>query len=294
MAADSRLRQKLGSQSGIVILVSNLTLFVFKYIAGCLSNSISIQADAVNNLTDSGAAILTIAGFHIAAKPKDQKHPHGYGRMEYISGLAIACMIIAAGILFVKSSIDRLLRPEPIVIEGLFTVAVTIGAIFAKLALAFYSHKLNKIVRSATIKAVVLDCLFDAVVTLLTLITLALSQITALPLDAIIGLAVSALIIYNGFISAKENIGLLLGNSLDTKAQQQIAAAVADCPEFTGIRSIIANDFGPNNQIVVVELSPNQDFSITDIQRAADALSLKFEEMFDFKVIVYWSSKNRR
>ncbi|MFP3043618.1 cation diffusion facilitator family transporter [Treponema primitia] len=291
MAADS-IRQKLGRQSGVVILVSNSVLFVFKYIVGVISNSISIQADAVNNLTDTVSAILTIIGFQIAGKPKDQKHPHGYGRMEYISGLAIACLIIAAGILFVKSSIERLINPEPVLVGSLFIVLVTAIAIFAKLALALYSHKLNKIVRSATIKATMMDCLFDAVVTLLTLITLGLSQITALPIDAVIGLAVSGLIIYNGFMSAKENIGLLLGNSLDIKAQQQIEAVVVDYREFNGIRSIIANDFGPNNQIVVVELSPNQDFSISDIQSAADTLSLKFEEQFNFKVILYWNSKN--
>jgi cation diffusion facilitator family transporter len=290
MAADS-VRQKLGRQSGIVILASNLVLFVFKYIAGVLSNSIAVQADAVNNLPDSVSAIVTIVGFQIAAKPKDQKHPHGYGRMEYISGLAIACMIIATGLLFVKSSIERLLRPEPIVIEGLFILLVTVIAIFAKLALAFYSRKLNKIIRSATVRATMMDCLFDAVATLLTLITLGLSQITALPIDAVIGLAVSALIIYNGFVSARENIGLLLGNSLDTNAQGQIEAVVGECGEFNGIKSIIANDFGPNSQIVVVELSPNHGFAVADIQAAADALSLKFEEMFDFKVIVYWSSK---
>ncbi|GHV50601.1 hypothetical protein AGMMS49579_04450 [Spirochaetia bacterium] len=290
MALDS-VRQKLGRQSGIVILVSNGVLFVFKYFAGVLSNSISIQADAINNLTDSVSAILTIIGFQVAAKPKDQKHPHGYGRMEYISGLAIACMIIAAGILFVKSSIERLVKPEPIVIESIFVILVTSIAIFVKSALAFYSYKLNKIVCSATIKATLMDCLFDAAVTLLTLITLGFSQITKAPIDAVIGLAVSALIIYNGFISAKENVGLLLGNSLDIKTQQQIEAVVDDCREFTGVTSIIVNDFGPNNQIVVVEISPNQDFSMTDIQKSADALSLKFEEMFDFKVIVYWSSK---
>jgi cation diffusion facilitator family transporter len=291
MAADA-VRQKLGRQSGIVILISNLALFVLKYIAGVLSNSISIQADAVNNLTDTVSAVLTIIGFQIAARPRDQKHPHGYGRMEYISGLAVACMIIAAGVLFVKSSIGRLIRPEPVVIEGLFIVLVTAAAVFVKLLLAFYAHTLNKILRSATIKATLMDCLFDAVVTLLTLITLGLSQITVLPVDAVIGLAVSALIIYNGFISAKENVGLLLGNSLDIQAQQRIEAMIDDCPEFTGIKSIIANDFGPNNQIVVVELSPNQNFSITDIQSAADALSLKVEGLFDFKVIVYWSSKH--
>jgi cation diffusion facilitator family transporter len=293
MAADSKLRQKLGRQSGIVILVSNFVLFVFKYIAGVLSNSISIQADAVNNLTDSVSAILTIIGFQIAAKPKDQKHPHGYGRMEYISGLAIACMIIAAGLLFVKSSIERLIKPEPVVIESIFIVLVTLIAILVKAALALYSYKLNKIVCSAAIKATMMDCVFDTMVTLLTLVTLALSQITTLPIDAVIGLAVSALIIYNGFISAKENTGLLLGNSLDIKTQAQIEAVIAEEQEFCGIKSIIVNDFGPNSQIVVVELLPNQDFSIAEIQETADALSLKFEGMFDFKIIIYWNSKTK-
>jgi divalent metal cation (Fe/Co/Zn/Cd) transporter len=201
-------------------------------------------------------------------------------------------MIIAAGLLFVKSSIERLVRPEPVVVEGIFIVLVTVIAIFTKAVLALYSYKLNKIVRSAAIKATMMDCLFDTAVTLLTLITLALSQITAMPVDAVIGLAVSALIIYNGFVSAKENIGLLLGNSLDIQAQQRIEAAVDDCREFKGIKSIIVNDFGPGSQIVLVELLPNQDFPIIDIQKSADTLSLRFEEMFDFKVIIYWSSKH--
>ncbi|MDR1196740.1 MAG: cation diffusion facilitator family transporter, partial [Candidatus Nomurabacteria bacterium] len=191
-------RQKLGRKSGVVILISNLILFGFKYVVGILSNSVSIQADAINNLTDTISAILTIIGFQFSAKPKDQKHPNGYGRMEYLSGLAVAGVILLAGILLIKTSIERLITPEPILIENFFIILVPILAIFVKLGLAFYSYKLNKIVRSVTIKATILDCLFDAVITLLTLITLGVSQITTLPVDAIIGLLVSGLIIYNG------------------------------------------------------------------------------------------------
>jgi cation diffusion facilitator family transporter len=283
-------REKLGRKSGIVVLVSNLILFVFKYIAGALSNSVSIQADAVNNLTDTISAILTIIGFQISAKPNDSKHPNGYGRMEYLSGLAVAGMVLAAGVLLAKTSVERLIAPEPIIVENLFVVLIPALAVFAKLGLAFYTHRLNKVVRSATIKATIMDCLFDAVITVLTLITLGLSQITSLPIDAVIGLLVSGLIVWNGYNSARENVSLLLGNSLDNNIQRQIEQIVSGFGEFNGIKSMMTNDFGPNNQIIMVELAPNPKLSVAAVQKAADDLSLKFED-FEQKIVVYWSSK---
>jgi cation diffusion facilitator family transporter len=211
--------------------------------------------------------------------------------MEYLSGLAVASMVLVAGILLVKVSVERLLAPEPVIVENLFVILVPVVAIFIKLGLAFYSRGLNKIVRSATVKATMLDCLFDAVITLITLITLGVSQITTLPVDAIIGLVVSSLIIYNGFGLIKENVSLLLGNSLDSKIQRQIETIVSNYDEFAGIKSIILNDFGPINQIIVVELSPNSKLSVANIQKSANDLSLEFEKSFDYKIVVYWNSK---
>jgi cation diffusion facilitator family transporter len=284
-------RAKLGRQSGIVILVSNLILFAFKYLAGLLSNSISIQSDAVNNLTDTASAIFTIIGFYISAKPKDKKHPNGYGRMEYISGLAIAVMMLVAGGLLIKSSIERIISPEPISTSNFLVILIPTVAIFAKLGLAYYSHRLNKIVKSATIKATTKDCLFDAVITVLTLITLIVSQITIFPIDAVVGLIVSAIIIYNGVMSAKENIGLLLGNPLSTEIESQIRSEALKYQEFSGIKEIITNDFGANSQIVVIELLPNHDYSKMAIQKSADKLSTILENSLDFKTVVYWRSK---
>lgn len=284
-------RQKLGQQAGIVILISNLVLFVFKYIAGMISNSVSIQADAVNNLTDTVSAAITVIGFRIAARPKDKKHPYGYGRMEYLAGLGIACVILCAGVLLLKQSVMRILHPQQVTIENLFVLLIPAAAFLIKLGLALYSNKLNAVIRSAAIGAIKKDCLFDALTTLLTLITLGLSQITPLPADALFGLAISGLIIYNGVMSAKENISLLLGNSLDVQTQHQIELSVGEYSEFSGIKSVITNDFGPDNQIVAVELVPNENFNLEEIQNAADALSLTLEMMFDFKIIIYWNSK---
>jgi cation diffusion facilitator family transporter len=291
MTKVSKSRQKCGQQVGVVVLVSNLALFVVKYIAGVLSNSVSIQADAVNNLTDTISAILTIVGFRIAAKPRDKKHPNGYGRMEYLVGLGIAAIIVGAGALLLKQSAERFLHPTAITIESLFVFIIPAAAVLVKIGLAIYSHKLNKSVQSPAINAIKKDCLLDALTTLLTLVTLGLSQITALPVDALIGVAISGLIVYNGVIIAKENIELLLGNSLDFEIQQKIETAVNNQPEFSGIKSIITNDFGPGNQIVVVELLPCHNFKTANIQKAADDLSLTFEKLFDFKIIAYWSSK---
>jgi cation diffusion facilitator family transporter len=288
VASEPINREQLGKQAGIVILISNLILFGFKYAVGTLSNSISIRADAVNNLTDTISAILTIIGFHISAKPKDKKHPAGYGRMEYISGLAIAVMILLAGVLFVKSSIERFISPEPVIVSSIFIILIPAIAVVVKLGLAYYSHRLNKIVESATIKATLKDCLFDAAITALTLITIGVSQITSFPVDALIGLVISGVIIYNGFTSAKENIELLLGNPLASAIERQIRDEVAKYPEFSEIKEIITNDFGVNNRIVVVELSPNINQQDSAIRKSADELSTTFDVMFEFKTVVYW------
>jgi divalent metal cation (Fe/Co/Zn/Cd) transporter len=132
--------------------------------------------------------------------------------------------------------------------------------------------------------------LFDAVITAVTIITLGVSQITDLPIDAIIGLAVSCLIIWGGINSAKENINLLLGSSLDTKVQRKIETIVAGCDKFIGIKSIMFNDFGVNNKIIVIELLANPKLEIALVQKAADELSLELEKTFDEKIVVYWNS----
>jgi cation diffusion facilitator family transporter len=281
-------RAKLGRQSGIVVLVSNLVLFALKYLAGLLSNSVAIRADAVNNLTDTVSAILTIVGFHISVKPKDKKHPLGYGRMEYISGLAISAVILVAGALLVKSSVERIISPEPILVTTFWIVLIPLVAVFVKLGLAYYSYRLNKVVKSATIKAVFKDCLFDAGITVLTLVTLAVSQLTSFPIDAVVGLMLSAVIIYNGFTSAKENVALLLGNPLDARVEQSIRAEVLKYKEFSGVSEIIMNDFGPNSRIVVVELLPNSGHSDAALQSSANKLSATFEKTVGSKTIVYW------
>jgi divalent metal cation (Fe/Co/Zn/Cd) transporter len=135
-----------------------------------------------------------------------------------------------------------------------------------------------------------LDCLFDAVITAVTIITLGVSQITDLPIDAIIGLAVSCLIIWGGINSTKENINLLLGSSLDIKVQRKIETIVAGRDEFIGIKSIMFNDFGVNNKIIVIELLANPKLEVAFVQKAADKLSLELEKTFDEKIVVYWNS----
>jgi cation diffusion facilitator family transporter len=288
MTKNNHQREKSGRRAGLILLLTNIILFLGKYFVGVISGSVAIMADAINNLTDTASALAAIIGFQVAMRPGDANHPHGHGRAEYISGFIIACLIILAGLALGRSAILRLLGgPSDLHLSGL-VIAVPAVAIAVKLALAVYLFRLERHMHSATIKATRLDCLSDALVTASTLLTVLLAPFTSLPLDAAVALAVAALIIYNGVVAFFENVSLLLGGGLSVADKQKLSALVDDYPEFDQIASIITNDFGPQNFVVVLGLKPNQKYSLAALQRAADKLSAQLSKEFTFQVIVYY------
>jgi cation diffusion facilitator family transporter len=288
MTPNKNEREKIGRKSGLILLTANLLLFLGKYIIGIISGSIAIIADAINNLTDTASAIATIIGFQMAMKPHDQDHPYGHGRAEYISGLIIACFIIVSGLALGQSAITHFFQAETLLTVNFWVIAIPAAAIAVKLALAIYLSYLERKIHSATLKAARLDCLSDVLITAITLITLLLAPLTSLPLDALVALAVAALIIYHGFLSFSENVSLLLGTGLPIAKQQQLGAIVDTYHEFEKINSIIVNDFGPQNLIVVLQLQPNKKYHEHAIQKAANQLSAELSQKFNFQTIVYW------
>jgi len=192
-----KVRIRLGTLSGVVGILVNIILSVFKMIFGVITRSVSIIADGTNNIFDAISSIISLVGFKISGKPSDKEHPFGHGRIEYISALTLAFFILIMGVELIKTSIDKFKNPEA-VIFSVPAVVVLILSIFGKLWLAMFNRKIGKMVNSVTVNAVVTDCIGDIAATLCSLIALIASKYTDLPIDAVMGIIVALVILYAG------------------------------------------------------------------------------------------------
>ena len=190
-------RGQVGRLSGIVGIVCNTLLFAGKLIIGILSGSVSITADAMNNLTDASSSIVTLIGFKLAEKPADSDHPYGHARFEYLSGLGVAALIIVIGFELAKSSVDKILNPSPVTLS-IPLVAVLVASVIIKLWLSRFNHKLGKLICSSALQATAADSRNDVIATSAVLIAAILETVTSWQLDGIFGLGVAIFIMYSG------------------------------------------------------------------------------------------------
>ena len=204
------VRQAYGILSGAVGIGLNILLFLGKWIAGTVSGSIAITADAFNNLSDAGSSIITLIGFRLSGQEPDPEHPFGHGRMEYISGLLVSVAILVMGFELIWSSLGKLRSPEPIESSALVCV-ILIASILVKVYMFFYNRSLSKKLDSAAMKATSVDSLSDTVATTLVLIATLISKYTGLLLDGWFGILVGCFILYTGGSTLKETIDLLIG-----------------------------------------------------------------------------------
>ena len=202
-------RQQVGQRTGVIGITVNALLFSIKLTLGLLNNSVSVIADGFNNLGDCASSLVTTIGFHLSGKTTDEKHPYGYGRMEYISGFVVAMLIIMTALSVGKSSIVHMLYPEQPTLTMWIFVAQGF-AVVVKLAFALYIHVVNSKLGSAALNATFKDSMADSVVTTVTLLSLLASQFTTLPVDGIAGLIVAIMILWAGITSFKEHLDLLI------------------------------------------------------------------------------------
>lgn len=208
------VRERYGTMAGLVGIVCNLLLFTGKLLVGLLSGSIAIMADAVNNLSDAASSIMTLIGFRLAGKPADAEHPYGHARFEYLSGLAVAVLILIIGAQTIKSSLGKILRPEPV----LFSVAlcvVLLCSIALKLWMATFNRTIGKRIDSMTLVATAADSRNDVISTSGVLLSAIVAQLSGWNLDGYVGLAVAVFIIYSGIGIGKETLRPLIGSQAD-------------------------------------------------------------------------------
>lgn len=236
-------RLKLGMLSGIVGIVLNIILSVFKMIFGAITKSVSIVADGANNVFDAVSSIISLVGFKISGKPADDEHPFGHGRVEYISALTLAFFILIMGVELIKTSIDKFKNPE-VVIFSVPAVVVLVFSILAKIWLAFFNRKAGKLMNSVAVDAVVTDSIGDIASTTCSLIALVASKFTDWPVDAVMGIVVALVVIYAGIDIIKSTLGPLLGEPPDKEVVRQLEELVMSYDGVVGIHDMVLHSYG--------------------------------------------------
>ena len=254
------VRTKVGSLSGIVGIVANLLLFATKLLAGILSGSVSITADAMNNLSDASSAIVTLIGFRLAEKPADEEHPYGHARFEYLSGLAVAALILIIGFELGKTSVEKIFSPSPVLFTPL-TAAILVFSITAKLWLWLFNRFLSRHIDSSSLAATAADSRNDCIATGAVLISGILEYFTQLRIDGFMGLAVALFILWSGIQLAKETISPLLGESASPELQRLIVDYVNQHPKVLGYHDLMVHDYGPGQRFATlhVEMDNRED-----------------------------------
>ncbi len=253
-------RSKVGVLSGATGIICNLLLFAGKLTVGTLAGSVAITADAMNNLSDATSAIVTLLGFKLAEKPADEDHPYGHARFEYLSGLAVAALIIIIGFELAKTSVQKIFTPQAVDFSWI-TGAVLVLSIGIKLWLALFNGKLGKLINSAALQATAADSRNDVLATAAVLLTGIISYFTGWMLDGYIGLAVALFILYSGGEMAKQTISPLLGEAASPQLRELIVDYVGSHPKVLGYHDLMVHDYGPGQRFATlhVEMDNRED-----------------------------------
>ena len=258
--ASPAVRASIGSLAGIVGIVANLLLFTGKLLVGTLTGSVSITADAMNNLSDASSAIVALIGFRLAGKPADDDHPYGHARYEYLSGLAVAAMIIVIGFEMGKTAVEKIFAPTPVVLS-LPALGVLLASVCVKLWLSVFNRKLSQRIGSAALTATAADSRNDALATAAVLLTALTEQFLNWRVDGFVGLAVALFILWSGWGLAKQTISPLLGEAASPELRSLIVDYIARQPKVLGYHDLMVHDYGPGQRFasIHVEMDMRED-----------------------------------
>lgn len=283
---DGKVREKYAGLAGITGILLNVLLFAGKLTLGILAGSVAIIADAFNNISDAGAAIVTLIGFRLANKPVDKEHPLGHGRLEYVSGFIVAMLIILVGFELFTSSIDKIVHYENTVV-GIATLILLGVAVLVKILLFFFYRKIGGIIHSSALKASALDSLTDSAATTLVLVSALLSKFANVHIDGWAGILVAAFILFTGIRSAKETIDLLLGSPPDPAFIKEIYEFSKNYPRIIGLHDVMVHDYGPGRKIVSFHAEVSSDSDINIAHEDVDRMERDMHEKFGCIVTIH-------
>jgi len=254
----------------------NLLLFAGKLLAGMITASIAVTADAFNNLTDAASSVVTLVGFRLAGQEADEEHPFGHGRMEYLAGLVVAMLILLVGVELAQSSVKKIIHPEPVDFSAL-SAGILAVSVAVKLGMFWFNRGLSKTIRSAALAATAADSLSDAVATFTLLLGLAAGRFFSLPLDGWLGLAVALFILRAGWGAAKDTVNPLLGRPMDRELAADIDRIVLGHPGILGIHDLVYHDYGPGRAMMSFHAEVPADGNFLELHDVIDHIERELE-----------------
>ena len=284
---DLKAREKYSELSGITGIICNVALCVFKFIIGTLTNSVSVTADAVNNLSDAGSNIVTIFGGKLAGKAVDDEHPFGHGRMEYVSALIVSFFIFIMGFELGKSSIMKIIYPEEIKFNAV-SVIVLIVAIAVKLWMAYFNNKLFKATKNINLKAVRQDSLNDCIATAATVAALLISSLTPFKrADGIMGMIVAAVVIIAGVKLVKEVVSNILGKAPSPELVNKIKEIMLNEEYILDTHDLIVHDYGPGRIIASAHAEVPSNVDIIKLHEVIDTAERKINKELNIMICIH-------
>ena len=283
---EPRVRLSYGMLCGAVGIGFNILLFIGKIIAGTLSGSIGVTADAFNNLSDAGSSVISLVGFRLSNSKPDKEHPFGHGRFEYIAGLAVSMAILLMGFELAKTSVEKILNPAPVTFS-ILTVCVLAVSILVKLYMFFYNRGVGKKIDSATMRATALDSFSDVAATTVVLITTFVSRWTTFPIDGWAGLAVALFILYTGVMAAKETISPLLGQPPEKEFVEKIERIVLGDKDIVGVHDLVVHDYGPGRVMISLHAEVPADGNMIELHDTVDNLEKRLRTECGCEAVIH-------
>ena len=283
---DVKVREKYGILSGVVGIVCNVLLFVLKLVIGVITNSVSITADAINNLSDCLSSVISVVSFKVSGRKPDARHPFGYGRVEYVAGLLVSFLIVYVGIEFIKTSVDRILHPQQT--ECSIVLLLILGiSVFLKLWMGMFHKKIGKRISSTVLLAAMQDSINDVITTLVVICGMVLSRFTALPVDGFVGIAVAVFIILAGVNIAKDTMTPLLGTSADPEMVQEIIRIVMEYDDIVGVHDVIMHSYGAGKYLASIHAEVPDNANFTAVHETIDEAEKRVQEETGITLVIH-------
>lgn len=283
---NEKVRSSYGILCSIMGIIFNVILFIIKYIAGLISGSIAITADAFNNLSDAGSSIITLIGFKFAGMEPDLEHPFGHGRIEYISGFAVSVLIILMGAELLKSSFEKIINPQSID-TSIVSFVILIISIMIKLYMSIYNKNIGEKINSSGMKATATDSRSDCIATFVVLLSMLVTKLTNFNIDGYSGFIVAGFILYAGYDAAKETLSPLLGKLPDKSLVKSIEDIVLKYEDIVGIHDLVVHDYGPGRLMISLHAEVPGSGDIFILHDEIDSAERELNEKLHCEAVIH-------
>ncbi len=286
--ADPLVRQAYGVLCGSAGIGFNILLFLIKFIAGQMSGSIAITADAFNNLSDAGSSVITLVGLKMAGQKPDNDHPFGHGRIEYISGLLVSVVILLMGAELFKSSFDKIIHPEPIAAGGL-VIAILVISICVKLYMYLYNRSVSKKIDSPAMLATAKDSISDSVSTMVVLLTTLLSFWTDVHIDGWCGILVALFVLWTGYGAMKDTVSPLLGQPPEPEFVDKIEEIIIGYKDqgVLGLHDLVVHNYGPGRVMLSVHVEVPSNGDILALHDMIDLIEHRLARELNCSAVIH-------